>query len=176
MDYKEYNDVIINAGKEALKTGSAYEQGGKENGAVGKSFEKIVVRYFTGRDTQRGISAKAGTDFTFQKERYECKQNQGCIETVKNSKYVVYTVVWQGDDIGEGYIENTAFVIPTEQFLDGVKMILNTKLDQRGKLYMQYFKNSQRKTAKWLDFIGKYPTIEQWYEIKTGKKHKKGWE
>lgn len=173
---RAHNARIILNGLQALADGSAWEQGGKNNHCVGDAVEKIVNYYFCKNRQCVGKSKAKGRDFTFQKVNYEVKQNQGNITYIENSQYICYGVIYPEDSILEGFIENSFVVIPTDDFLENSKSILNHVSRNNGtQLYLQVFKNSKKKTAAWLDYLCGFPTIREWYEMQTGKEHAAGW-
>ena len=161
MSNKEYNNAIINYGNNALKNGSVWVQGGKDNCAAGNAFE-IAVKQAMNGNKFKGIS-KATNDTKKNGLTYEIKSNCGSIDNIAKADFVIYAIIEKEDIINEDFVLTYANVIPSEDFINYLEEDNLVKMNGHRRM-IQNFKTSQKRRAKFEEFLWEYPSLQEYLE------------
>lgn len=161
MGYKEYNDAIIEHGNNALKNGSVWVQGGKDNCAAGNAFE-IAVKQAMNGNKFKGIS-KAKNDTKKNGLTYEIKSNCGSIDNIAKADFVIYAIIEKTDIIDEDFVLNYANVIPATEFIEYLENDNLVKMNGNRRM-IQNFKTSQKRRARFEEFLWEYPSLQEYLD------------
>ena len=161
MKNENYNNAIINYGKNALKNGSGWVQGGKDNCAAGNAFE-IAVKQAMNGNKFRGIS-KAKNDVKKYGITYEIKSNCGSIDNIIKADFVIYAIIEKTDIIDEDFVLNYANVIPSTEFIEYLENDNLVKMNGHRRM-IQNFKTSQKRRARFEEFLWEYPSLQEYLE------------
>jgi hypothetical protein len=161
MSNREYNNAIINYGNNAIKSGAVWVQGGKDNCAAGNAFE-IAVKQVMNGNKFKGVS-KAKNDATKNGFTYEIKSNCGSIDNIVKADFVIYAIIEKTDIIDEGFVLNYANVIPAGDFIEYLENDNLVKMNGHRRM-IQNFKTSQKRRAKFEEFLWEYPSLQEYLE------------
>ena len=160
---KNYNNAIIANGNNAIANGSMFERGNANNGAGGNAFEVACKQVLYG-NRFKGISKANGTDAKSNGYMYEVKTNCGGLNGIEKNDFVIYAIIEQGDIITTEFAQVNSFVIPANEFMEGLNELGLIRTKDGNRITIQSFKNSKKKYEALLDWLYNYPNLAEHLE------------
>lgn len=163
MNNKNYNNAIIDNCNNAIANGSMFERGNANNCAGGNAFE-IACKQVMNGNKFKGVSKANGTDAKSKGYKYEIKTNCGGLNNIEKNDFVIYAIIEKGDEITTEFASNQSFVIPANEFMEGLNELGLIRTKDGNRTTIQSFKNSKKKYEALFDWLYNYPNLAEHLE------------